>query len=166
MPALHVEEGMWRRMQVSSKGRVTGGWQAMCKSLSRVRLCASPPGSSVHAILQARILEWIAIAFSRGSSWPRNRTWVSCIAGRFFTNWATREWNGTSDIWWQEIEFYQGCERPGKWILPPEPSDKSPTHMTPWPQPRDSREPGIQSQNPARLLPSGLRADLECDAKA
>ena len=41
----------------------------------------SPPGSSVHRILQARILEWVAISFSRGSSWPRNRTWVSCIAG-------------------------------------------------------------------------------------
>ena len=42
-------------------------------------------------ILQARILEWVAVPFSRGSSWPRNRTWVSCIAGRFFTNWAIRE---------------------------------------------------------------------------
>ena len=44
----------------------------------------SLPGSSLHGILQARILEWIAISFSRRSSWPRNRTWVSCIAGRFF----------------------------------------------------------------------------------
>ena len=38
-----------------------------------------------------RILEWVAYPFSRGSSWPRNWTWDSCIAGRFFTNWATRE---------------------------------------------------------------------------
>ena len=45
----------------------------------------SPPGSSVHGISQARILEWIAISFSRGSSWPRDQTHVSCIAGRFFT---------------------------------------------------------------------------------
>ena len=51
----------------------------------------SPPGSSVHRILQARILEWIAISFSRGSFQPRDRTWVSCIAGRFFTDWATGE---------------------------------------------------------------------------
>ena len=42
------------------------------------------PGSSVHGILQARILEWVAISFSRGSSWPRDWTWVSCIAGRLF----------------------------------------------------------------------------------
>ena len=48
-------------------------------------------GSSVHGILQARILEWVAISFSRGSSRPRNWTWVSCIAGRWFTNWARRE---------------------------------------------------------------------------
>ena len=51
----------------------------------------SPPACSVHGIFQARILEWIAISFSRGSSQPRNRTQVSCIAGRFFTNWAMRE---------------------------------------------------------------------------
>ena len=38
-----------------------------------------------------RILEWVAYPFSSGSSWPRNRTGVSCIAGRFFTNWAMRE---------------------------------------------------------------------------
>ena len=51
----------------------------------------SLPGSSVLGILQARILEWVPTSFSRGFSWPRNQTWVSCIAGRFFTNWATRE---------------------------------------------------------------------------
>ena len=50
-----------------------------------------PPGSSVHGISQARILEWIAIFFSRGSSQPRNWTQVSCITCRFFTVWATRE---------------------------------------------------------------------------
>ena len=44
----------------------------------------SPPGSSVHGILQARILEWVAVPFSRGSSGPRDQTWVSKIAGRFF----------------------------------------------------------------------------------
>ena len=48
------------------------------------------PGSSVHGILQARILEWVAMPFSR-SSWPRDRNWVSCIAGGFFTNGATRK---------------------------------------------------------------------------
>jgi len=43
----------------------------------------SPPGSSVHRVLQARILEWVAIPFSRGSSQPRDQTQVSYIAGRF-----------------------------------------------------------------------------------
>ena len=51
----------------------------------------SPPGSSVHRILQARTLEWGAISFSRRSFQPRNRTQVSVIAGRFFTNWAKRK---------------------------------------------------------------------------
>ena len=48
----------------------------------------SPPGSSVHGILQTRILEWVAMLSSRGSSWPRDRTCISCIfcfAGEFFT---------------------------------------------------------------------------------
>ena len=43
----------------------------------------SPPGSSIHGLLQARILEWVAIPFSRGSSQQRDQTQVSCIAGRF-----------------------------------------------------------------------------------
>ena len=56
--------------------------------LSRVQLCnpmdCSLPGSSVHGIFQARILEWVAISFSWGSSQPRDRTQVSCIVGRCF----------------------------------------------------------------------------------
>ena len=51
----------------------------------------SPPGSSVHGILQAGILEWVAFPFSRGSSQRRDRTQVSHTAGGFFTSWATRE---------------------------------------------------------------------------
>ena len=48
---------------------------------------SSPPGSPIPGILQARILEWVAISFSRGSSQPRDWTWVSCIAGRCFILW-------------------------------------------------------------------------------
>ena len=51
----------------------------------------SLPGISVHGILQARILEWVAIPFSSASSWPRDQTQVPCIAGLFFTIWVTRE---------------------------------------------------------------------------
>ena len=58
--------------------------------LSRVQLSDpvdySPPGASVHGILQAKILEWVAISFSRGSSRPRDRAQVSCTAGNFFTD--------------------------------------------------------------------------------
>ena len=53
-------------------------------------LC-DPMDYTVHGILQARILEWLAIPFSRGSSQPRDWTRVSCIAGGFFTDWAMRE---------------------------------------------------------------------------
>ena len=67
--------------------RFYGSWK--WKSLSCLTLCepmdCSLQGSSVHGISQARILEWVAIPFSRGSSWPKDWTWVSCIAGGFFT---------------------------------------------------------------------------------
>ena len=53
------------------------------------------PGSSVHGISKARILQWVAISFSRGSSRCRDGTWVSCIAGAFFTIWATWETQST-----------------------------------------------------------------------
>ena len=52
---------------------------------------SSLPGFSVHGIFQARVLEWVAISFSRGSSQPRDQTQVSCVAGRCFTLWATRD---------------------------------------------------------------------------
>ena len=64
---------------------VTQSCPALCNPMD-----CSPPSSSVHGILQARILEWVAISFSRGSSWPRDQTQVSCIAGRRLTAWATR----------------------------------------------------------------------------
>ena len=58
------------------------------------QLCSilwDPMDYTVHEILQARILEWIAYPFSRESSQPKDQTLVSCIAGGFFTSWATRE---------------------------------------------------------------------------
>ena len=91
------------------------------KSLSRAWLCDpmdySLPRSSVHGIFQARVLEWAAISFSRGSSWPRDRTWVSRIVGRCLTIWATREvqwlryshrkpFNRTSPPKLVELNFY------------------------------------------------------------
>ena len=67
-----------------------------CQSLSHVWLSMTPwanslPGSLVHGVLQARILKRVAIPFSRGSSPPRDQTWASCIAGRFFISWASGE---------------------------------------------------------------------------
>ena len=72
----------WHNREASNKILEVQG--RMCAStLSHVKLCdamdCGPPGSSVHGSLQARILEWVAISSSRGSSWPRGRTCVSCI---------------------------------------------------------------------------------------
>ena len=69
----------------------------------------SLPGSTIHGIFQARILEWVAISFSRRSSWPRDWTQVSHmvgIVGRRFTVWATRE-----DISIFYVYFIMNCDR-------------------------------------------------------
>ena len=63
-------------LQIKMKVLVTQPCLTLCDPVD-----CSLPGSSVHGILQARILEWVAIPFSRGSFWPRDRTPVSCIAG-------------------------------------------------------------------------------------
>ena len=80
--------GAWLLGGGNSAGRRARERVNVLVAQSRLTLCnlmsCSPPGSSAHGILQARILEWVAIAFSRGSSRPRDGTWVSCTAGRFF----------------------------------------------------------------------------------
>ena len=80
------------------------------KSLSRVWLCnpmdCSLPGSSIHGIFQARVLEWVAISFSRGSSQPRDQTQVSHIIGKRLTIWATREVFVSDLSCW--VKVYQG----------------------------------------------------------
>ena len=74
--------------------------EPMRTEVSEVKVLQSCPGPcnpvdyTVQEILQARILEWVAFLFSRGSSQPRDRTQISLIAGRFFTSWATREARG------------------------------------------------------------------------
>ena len=67
--------------------KVTQSCQTLCEPMD-----CGPAGSSVHGILQARVLEWVAVPFSRELSKPRDWTQVStCVADRFFTVWATRE---------------------------------------------------------------------------
>ena len=72
---------------------------------SHVQLCdpmdCSPPGSSVHGILQGGILHWVAIPFSRGSFQFRDGTRVFCIEDRFFTIWTTRE--AQLAQWWSRL---------------------------------------------------------------
>ena len=111
----------------------------LCVAQSCPTLCdpmdCSPPGSSVHGILQARTLEWVAIPFSRGSSQPRDQTQVSHTAGGFFTSWATRAaqkyWSG------QPIPSPEGLRDPGIELaspalqgdsLPAEPQGKPSIH--------------------------------------
>ena len=69
-----------------SESEVAQSCPTLCNPMN-----SSLPGSAVHGIFQARILEWGAISFSRGTSQPRDQTPVSCIADRHFTVWTTRE---------------------------------------------------------------------------
>ena len=70
--------------EILSESEFTQSCPTLCNPMD-----CSPPGSSVHGILQARVLEWVAISFSRGSSRPRDRIQVSRIAGRHFNLRAT-----------------------------------------------------------------------------
>ena len=94
---LFLFEGHWSHrggstLKISSKPKekkeseVTQSCPTLCDPMD-----CSLPGSSVRRIFQARVLEWVAIAFSRGSPWPRDWTWLSHTVGRRFTVWATRE---------------------------------------------------------------------------
>ena len=72
------------RQEKQVKAVVTQSCLTLCDPMD-----CNPPGSSVHGILQARILGWVALPSSRGSSQLWDQTWVSCIEDRFFTVWAT-----------------------------------------------------------------------------
>ena len=93
-PNLYPNHYCWRSQSWMSLWRPTRPPESevaqSCPTLCDPMDC-SPPGSSVHGIHQARILEWIAISFSRGSSQPRDRTQVSHIVGRCFNLWASRK---------------------------------------------------------------------------
>ena len=81
-----VYQRSWAFLCYLSESEVARSCPTFCNSME-----CGLPRSSVHGIFQARILEWVAISFSRGSSQPRDRTQVSHIGGRRFTVWATRE---------------------------------------------------------------------------
>ena len=78
----------------------------LCPTLCDPMDC-SLPGSLVHGIFQAWILEWVAIAFSRESSWPGDQTGVPRTADRLFTVWATREGKHKYSCWFTIKELYR-----------------------------------------------------------
>ena len=85
---------IWNQSVVPCPVLIVASWPAYRFLKSCPTLCdpidCSSPGSSVHGILQARKVEWVAIPFSKRSSQSRNQTQVSCTVGRFSTVWATR----------------------------------------------------------------------------
>ena len=108
--SLHIQS--WRtsvEMKQAGESFQGGGGlvSQSCPTLCNPIDC-SLPGSSVHGISQARILEWAAISFSRGSFLPRDWIHISCISGGFFTNWATRE--ACSSSWLSQMIRKVGLE--------------------------------------------------------
>ena len=100
-------EGLMLKLKLQYFGWVNE-WSRSVVSDSSNPMDCSPPGSTVHGILQARILEWLAISFSWGSSQPRDQTHVSCLAGRCFNLWATN----TLASWCKELTH---LKRPWCW---------------------------------------------------
>ena len=116
IPILLILWCIWRIVQSVQHSNMRWNWfeNVLCCCLV-TKLCLtlldfSPPGSSVHGISLARILEWVAISFSRGSSWPWDRTQISCIDRWILYHWATREaWKcfvGFSKIFITYSSFY------------------------------------------------------------
>ena len=126
----------------STPGTRTLGKAQKMKSLSRVRLFVTPRTiacSSVHGIFQVRLLEWVAISFSKGSSQPRDQTRVSCTAGSLFTIWATREIKATKT---QLVQFSHSVMSDSLWphesqhTRPPCPSSTPGVHSNSCPSSR------------------------------
>ena len=114
----------------------------LCNPMGR-----SLPGSSVHGIFQTRILEWVAISFSRGSSRPRDRTLVSCIAGRRFTVWTTRESQSGSETCSVVSDSLRPHELYSPWNSL---GQNTEVGILKWdPSPEDLPNPGIKSRSPA-----------------
>ena len=100
---------VWFSVWTKPENRLAAAAAAAKSLQSCLTLCnpidSSPPGSPIPGILQATVLEWVTISFSRGSSQPRDRIHVSHIAGEFFTSWAIRESSsgqpflGSRSIW-------------------------------------------------------------------
>jgi len=104
LPAQHLESPVLHE----SDSEVAQSCPTLCDPMN-----CSLPGSSVHGIFQARILERVAISFSRGSFRPRDRTPVSHIGGRRFTLWATRETHNVLHGWHKIV---QGINIQPRWI--------------------------------------------------
>ena len=104
--------GLFQPQEVSASGCecATFTWNVKVKVAQSCLTLCHPMDYTVHGILQARILEWVAIPFSRGSSRPRDRTQVSHIAGGFFTSWATREVQEI--LKWVAYPFSRGSSGP------------------------------------------------------
>ena len=126
-----------QRLKNLSRNSLVNHEEVKWKLLSHVLTLCDPMDYIVHGILKARILEWVAIPFSRGSSQPRERTQVSHFAGQFFTSWATRKAPsqpyGTTVVIWEKASwfpFYSNweiSERKGVYS-PPLPPQHTHTH--------------------------------------
>ena len=87
--ALQKSEWHWSQRQSDKETYIISTKPLLLLDANVAQLCPTlcdPMDYTVHGILQARILEWVAIPFSRGTSQPRDQTQVSCTAGRFFTS--------------------------------------------------------------------------------
>ena len=119
------EESWWGGAEDStlSWAQEPGLWCRCAKLVAQScpNLCdpmdCSPPGSTVLGIFQARILKWVSISSSRGSSRPRDRTRISCTASRFFTIWAIWDTGGVKVPDHEPVRAHKMWQRGGGWCL-------------------------------------------------
>ena len=105
----------------------------------------NPPGSSIHGISQARVVEWVATSFSRGSPWPRNRTHIPCIGRRILYHWASCAMVSHSHVRLFVIPWTVACQA----ALSMRFSRQEYRSGLPCPPPGNLPDPGIKSVFPA-----------------
>ena len=162
-PSLHAHNFKYHLHIVVSHSPYLKPWYDMLKvkvTQSCPTLCN--PMDCIHGILQARMLEWVAFSFSRGSSQPRDRAQVFHIAGGFFTGWATRE----AQEYWSGYPIHSPADLPDPGIEPGSPAlqtDSLPTELWGKPTIWHATQTYILSLLPEYIFTYTQHIDRHCD---
>ena len=114
MPVCSPSESAWFPTKIQRRKRINMNCHH-CVLVARLGPTLCDPGASVHGILQERFLDWVTIPSSRGCSWPRDRSWVSCIAGMFFYHLSHQQ--RPEPIWIEYMMWTEHVTKCTRWFV-------------------------------------------------